>query len=463
MSTTADKGHINQLIELIEHASVILRAIAAHCIDGAAEGNAPWPASAVLKASPALKRLETARRGLAALDYRVAEAVLHGEMARIRGTTRPDDYLAQEFRLTRAEARNRVSAVEFFAEHPDLDSRAARTMAEGDITFTAVNGMRKELANLHEDSPTHQGDIAAKVLERAPATGPHGAAGLARKLVRSANRPFPRDAAAANKARHVTVGKQDSDGGARVNAYLDAATLALLESWLISHGLKSGSRDDGRTMGQRNADALDLALRTAHEAAPRVKGKPMCTVVAELRRDELRSATGHGDGSLHPTRVTAATGTGTELGIADLLKLGLGPDVYLALVDPDAGVGAAKLNLGRTKRNASFEQRIALQILDGVCQHPGCNRPADTCDAHHIESWLRDGRTDLGNLTLVCRRHHTDNDDTLANPRRGHMTPRHAHPHGRTGWVEPIGADGTRRIRFNNSSAAREAGGWIAA
>src|SRR5699024_12417211 len=37
---------------------------------------------------------------------------------------------------------------------------------------------------------------------------------------------------------------------------------------------------------------------------------------------------------------------------------------------------------------------------------PGC-RSRRRCDAHHIRPWSQGGATDLDNLILLCRRHHT--------------------------------------------------------
>ena len=457
MATITQETRIDHTIELIHSATALLATIAELF------GRHDLTATAALQLMPALKAFETARRSLGAMDLKVAAAVVDGDMARILGTTRPDDYLGSEFRLTRTEAKNRIESTAFLREHPSLAGRTAEVFASGDITFAALSRTRSELTELHEDCPRSPTDLAAEILDRAAACGPHGAGTLAGKLVREANRPFPRDPAAANRKRRLTVGKQDRDGGAKVTAYLDAATTALLESWLLTHGLKKGSRDDGRTPAQRNADALDLARRTAHEANPRVAGKPMCTVVVTATADDVRTATRFPGAGTHPTRVTVRSGAGVELGLADMLRLGLGDDAYLAVVDPDAPITDAKLRLGRTKRSATLDQHIALQLLDGTCQHPGCNRPPDACDRHHIVSWLHGGRTDIENLTLMCRRHHTDNDDSLTNPTRGHMTPRTLHPHGRTGWAEPERPDGTRRIRYNNSYRAQEAPGWKAA
>jgi hypothetical protein len=73
------------------------------------------------------------------------------------------------------------------------------------------------------------------------------------------------------------------------------------------------------------------------------------------------------------------------------------------LLDPNG----VPLNLGREQRLASRAQRRALRIRDGGCAFPGCDRPTSWCDAHHITPWLPDGPTDLDNLVLLCRTHHT--------------------------------------------------------
>lgn len=63
------------------------------------------------------------------------------------------------------------------------------------------------------------------------------------------------------------------------------------------------------------------------------------------------------------------------------------------------------LSLGRRTRSIPPALRRALQSRDGGCRFPGCTSTRHV-DAHHIEHWADDGRTDLGNLVAVCRRHH---------------------------------------------------------
>jgi Domain of unknown function (DUF222)/HNH endonuclease len=65
------------------------------------------------------------------------------------------------------------------------------------------------------------------------------------------------------------------------------------------------------------------------------------------------------------------------------------------------------LDVGREKRCISREQRTALIARDKGCAHPGCDRPPRLCDGHHVREWSQGGNTNLANLVLLCRRHHT--------------------------------------------------------
>jgi hypothetical protein len=50
---------------------------------------------------------------------------------------------------------------------------------------------------------------------------------------------------------------------------------------------------------------------------------------------------------------------------------------------------------------------MALIARDAGCSFPGCTHPPSFCDRHHILDWILGGPTDLENLTLLCRYHHT--------------------------------------------------------
>jgi len=65
------------------------------------------------------------------------------------------------------------------------------------------------------------------------------------------------------------------------------------------------------------------------------------------------------------------------------------------------------LDVGRAFRTATPAQRRALIARDRGCIVPGCDCPPIWTDAHHVQPWEHDGPTNLDNLVLVCRRHHT--------------------------------------------------------
>lgn len=69
--------------------------------------------------------------------------------------------------------------------------------------------------------------------------------------------------------------------------------------------------------------------------------------------------------------------------------------------------GRDVLSLGRTRRLATRAQRRAVRVRDkGICQFPGCHTTTHL-DAHHVVPWSQGGASDLDNLILLCRRHHT--------------------------------------------------------
>ena len=81
-------------------------------------------------------------------------------------------------------------------------------------------------------------------------------------------------------------------------------------------------------------------------------------------------------------------------------------DSYVARVMQDAK--GVILDMGRQVRIPNKEQRRAVIVRDRCCVVPGCERPANWCDAHHVKWWERDhGHTAVDNLVLMCRWHHT--------------------------------------------------------
>ncbi len=154
----------------------------------------------------------------------------------------------------------------------------------------------------------------------------------------------------------------------------------------ITHIIGKPNKDDERTSEQRAADAL-VALCDAYAKGTVTGGLEKPTIVMVHRKD------------------TGATTTtfDEQLTAMELVQACCDANVHDALQDTDGEI----LNLGRAVRTATRAQRLALAVRDLRCRWPGCEMPPGWCDAHHIIEWDPDGLTDLINLVLLCRHHHT--------------------------------------------------------
>jgi hypothetical protein len=99
----------------------------------------------------------------------------------------------------------------------------------------------------------------------------------------------------------------------------------------------------------------------------------------------------------------AETAGGTQLTSDQLLRIADEAEIWPTIIDRNG----VPLALGRSRRLASPGQTMALIARDAGCSFPGCTHPASWCDRHHILDWILGGLTDLDNLTLLCRYHHT--------------------------------------------------------
>ena len=91
---------------------------------------------------------------------------------------------------------------------------------------------------------------------------------------------------------------------------------------------------------------------------------------------------------------------------------------YATIVHPIQG----PIDTWRLERAASFKQRLTLHAEFHTCSRPGCNKPADYCQVHHLIPWQAGGYTNIKNLTFLCAYHNGINDDDPQRPTgRGYM------------------------------------------
>jgi hypothetical protein len=159
---------------------------------------------------------------------------------------------------------------------------------------------------------------------------------------------------------------------------------------------------DRRTPAQRRADALVDICRHHLDHHPdmttRHGQRPHVSVIVDLATltdgAPGRCETEEGD-VLHPATVNRILCDAT---------------VTRIVLDQEA----MPIDVGRTSRTVTPAQWKALVVRDGGCVAPGCDRPPAWCDAHHRTPWNQGGQTNLADLELRCRRHHTREHERLA-------------------------------------------------
>jgi hypothetical protein len=106
--------------------------------------------------------------------------------------------------------------------------------------------------------------------------------------------------------------------------------------------------------------------------------------------------------NVHVEQSALASGDGRSgLPIETVRRLGCDADTVV-IVEDDQG---EPLNVGRKTRIVPTAIKRALRARDRGCTFPGC-RNTRFVDAHHVQHWSAGGETSLGNLVLLCSRHH---------------------------------------------------------
>ena len=194
-----------------------------------------------------------------------------------------------------------------------------------------------------------------------------------------------------NDDMYEVEGRLTGSLGAKLAAVLGPLAKPRVEKVTLDDG-RVVDQDDPRHHGQRTHDALeevcDRLLRSG--TLPDVGGIPTTLIITLTEAD------------LHARRGSGATSDGTRLSAEAVIGLADQADIVTVLLSPTGAV----LDLGRTRRCASPSQTMALIARDAGCSFPGCTRPPEYCERHHITAWVDGGLTDLSNLTLLCAYHH---------------------------------------------------------
>jgi hypothetical protein len=222
---------------------------------------------------------------------------------------------------------------------------------------------------------------------------------------------------------------------ARLLARMDADRLYQLDgaatarSWLKAHTAMASGTAAARLKTARQL--RDLPVISDHLAAGRLSADQVRTLLRGLRpststafaadQDTLVAAAAsvHIDDLPRVVRVwlahTDPDGTDPHDGLMDQeVHLNQVLDGAFALTGSIEARGGQELaratgNLLRTYASARFPTatlRNSVMARDRRCRFHGCDRPASVCDVHHVIHDAHGGRTEPGNLVLLCGRHH---------------------------------------------------------
>ena len=206
-------------------------------------------------------------------------------------------------------------------------------------------------------------------------------------------------------------------GGTITGRFGDAALFGTIAT-LIDAKTAPRSTDDPRSTAQRRADALG----------------EVCGYV--LAHGDVRQAGGH-----RPTLTVTVTLDDLENRARNaVLDLGgaLTPSALrrlccdAAVVPVVLGGAGQPLDVGRATRTIPDGMRRAVAARDGGCAFPGC-RPPSWCEVHHTVEWQHGGPTEIGNLVMLCGRHHRVLHESHWVVRFGDGLPEFVPPR----WIDP--------------------------
>ena len=314
--------------------------------------------------------------------------------------------------LERARAADPAIAATAPEAMPPWFAELGAAVATGLLSVDVAGAIRSGLGEPGDDADEAMlaAELTAVIAECRPLH-----ADAARRVARQARDRIDvaRVAARADRQRHDQFWRLwvKPDGMIRGEFELDAESGMLVKA--VFDQLTHPRRTDAKTrrsfghpqLGDANyADARAARERDAAEGLVQLVRAGACVDPDRLLNEKKPSV------RLVVNAHALATGDGTGMieGHPDRIPLA---DIHTGLcagyVPVHFDENGACLDLGRDERLFTERQKAVLAVRDGGCMDPDCTRPPSWTEAHHIEHWQRDdGRTDIAEGILLCRRDH---------------------------------------------------------
>ena len=178
----------------------------------------------------------------------------------------------------------------------------------------------------------------------------------------------------------------------RVDGWLELSSGAVLKTAIdaLAHPL---GKDDYRSPKQRRADAVvELAHHLMDQGRLRKRNGVRPNVSVHTTIEGLKGELGAPASEL---------ANGTPISSQTVQRLACDGLLHRVL-KADSMV----IDVGRAHRTAQPSQWRALKARHQTCAAPGCDRPINWTQAHHVDFWEHGGRTDHGKMLPLCCFHH---------------------------------------------------------
>ena len=354
----------------------------------AGEGRESWTGGAL---SERLVELLEVRERFDAELLRLVGSWDRGRAWEIDGALSPRSWLTHRTPVSDSEAQRLTRNARLVDQHPVI----AEALKDGDITTPHVEAIGRITSRSREPL---LGDHASVLVGQATQLPVGDFSLVMRRWAALADDQLNKqDFNNKWERRHLHAGV-GLDGWVTGDFYLDPVAGAQLIG-ALDHEAPPDPEDSPegpRTLSQRRADALyDIIGRHINGDTPSSNPPNINTVID----------------------IAGLSGMTPELALAWCDIDGIGPVATTVLNQLCCDARFTRfitagpsviLDMGRTTRVATPAQRRALAIRDRHCRFPGCRRQPQWCDAHHVDGWVEDlGETNIDNLILLCRRHHT--------------------------------------------------------
>lgn len=293
------------------------------------------------------------------------------------------DWLAGSSKTSRGDAMSRVRLGAALGASEALQAAAT----SGEVSAATAEALHDAIATPPAGVDS---DDVAQLIDACKGADPREARDAADTWKRSFLGDTPAQAEARRAAKRSVTTKVLDDGMGQLLAILPLFDLRQVTS-SISQVAGKPCAADSRTTEQRMADGL-VQLCIAHAKGEVKGGREKPTILITIDADDFVGNTPHDGRTAHGDAVPA-----------HVVRL-LAEHATLQRV---VTAGSHVLDVGRDTRFATDAQFRALVVRDGGCRWPGCRIPANWCDIDHLVPWEAGGRSDLDNLVMWCRHHHS--------------------------------------------------------